>query len=141
MKEVKPVVDEVFGVFSGCPKVDQLNLFMQKMGMRDVIKQSKKSTCLARLGVPQEIGPVRVSLHDPELKEFSQTQVYNSTCDLQAPKSTNKSGLEYTTYIIAIPLREPVNDTSTNADPSHTLHHQHMVCTTLPNPWDFILRI
>ena len=28
LKKVEPVVDEVFGVFSGCPKVDKLNLFM-----------------------------------------------------------------------------------------------------------------
>ena len=29
LKEVKPVVDELFGIFSGCTKVDQFNLVIR----------------------------------------------------------------------------------------------------------------
>ena len=73
LEEMKPIVHKFFGVFTSRPKVDQLNLALNVVGKKREHYEKQKIANLSCLCIPQEICPVRVCLHGPELEEFLKT--------------------------------------------------------------------
>ena len=65
LKEVKPVVDELFCVLAGRAEVDELDL--------------------ACVGVPEEVSPVGVGLHNAEYEELAQAEVDYTCRNLDRP--------------------------------------------------------
>lgn len=80
LKKVQPVIHEIFRIFTGGTEIDQRDLVGYEYNRRC----RKQYTDLLSGGVPQEIGPVWVSLHQSELEELPQTKLDNAFCDLLA---------------------------------------------------------
>ena len=73
-----PLVHKFFRILPRRPKINQFNLG----GWLGVLSRQVHSTNLSCLPIIQEIGPIRVRLHESELEELLHAQYKNVPGDL-----------------------------------------------------------